>query len=370
MKQLHIISFNVPYPADYGGVIDVFHKIKALSELGVKIHLHCFVYGRKPAIELENLCETVCYYQRKMNPFGIFNKKPFIVQSRANKELLNNLLKDQYPILFEGLHTTFYLNNKSLQNRCLLVRTHNIEHEYYHYLSRTEKNVAKRLYLASESLKLKRYEAILRFASFILPISTADLAHVQQYGQVQLLPAFHSNYQINILDGLGDFILYHGNLSVSENVSAALYLIKFVFCKIEYPIIIAGKSPSPELLVEVAKYKNLSIISNPSDDEMEQLIAKAQINVLITFQPTGIKLKLLNALFRGRYCLVNTPMVCNTGLESLCEVADTPQELLDAINRFFFVPFNARMGQIEKRKAILMAGFTNKENAKKILSLI
>jgi len=32
--SLHIISFNIPYPPDYGGVMDVFYKIKALHDLG------------------------------------------------------------------------------------------------------------------------------------------------------------------------------------------------------------------------------------------------------------------------------------------------------------------------------------------------
>ena len=28
--HLHIVSFNVPWPADYGGVIDVYYRIKAV----------------------------------------------------------------------------------------------------------------------------------------------------------------------------------------------------------------------------------------------------------------------------------------------------------------------------------------------------
>ena len=55
-KHLHIISFDIPYPPDYGGVVDVFYKIKALSLLGIKIHLHCFEYGRKHAAVLNELC--------------------------------------------------------------------------------------------------------------------------------------------------------------------------------------------------------------------------------------------------------------------------------------------------------------------------
>ena len=57
--HLHIISFDIPYPANYGGVIDVYYKAKALSEKGVKVHLHCFQYGRKPSMVLENLVKNL-----------------------------------------------------------------------------------------------------------------------------------------------------------------------------------------------------------------------------------------------------------------------------------------------------------------------
>ena len=56
--QIHIISLNVPYPANYGGVIDVFYKIKSLHEAGVQIHLHCFDYGRGNQPELEKYCNN------------------------------------------------------------------------------------------------------------------------------------------------------------------------------------------------------------------------------------------------------------------------------------------------------------------------
>ena len=36
-KTIHIIVFDVPYPSDYGGIIDVFYKLKALHQLGVNI---------------------------------------------------------------------------------------------------------------------------------------------------------------------------------------------------------------------------------------------------------------------------------------------------------------------------------------------
>ena len=99
-KQLHIVSFDVPFPANYGGVIDVFYKIKSMHQERVGVILHCFQYGREKSEELESICEKVYYYKRKMNWLGFFSKTPFIVYSRKNKELLKNLMKDDFPIIF------------------------------------------------------------------------------------------------------------------------------------------------------------------------------------------------------------------------------------------------------------------------------
>ena len=56
-KYLHIITLDVPYPPDYGGVYDLFYKLPALQQQGVKIHLHCFYKNRLPQRELEKYCE-------------------------------------------------------------------------------------------------------------------------------------------------------------------------------------------------------------------------------------------------------------------------------------------------------------------------
>ncbi|MBK6399036.1 MAG: hypothetical protein IPF75_12445 [Bacteroidetes bacterium] len=85
--HLHIISFDVPYPADYGGVIDVFFKLKALHEAGIKITLHCFEYGRTEQKELEKYCKKVYYYPRKNSRSLLFNTLPYIVLTRSSDQL-------------------------------------------------------------------------------------------------------------------------------------------------------------------------------------------------------------------------------------------------------------------------------------------
>src|ERR1051326_3142853 len=110
-RRLHIISFNVPYPPNYGGVIDVYYKLKALAAQGVGITLHTYQYGRERSQILEKLCEKVYYYKRHIYRDPFFTKLPYIIASRNSVELLDNLLKDEDPVLFEGLHCCYYLNH-------------------------------------------------------------------------------------------------------------------------------------------------------------------------------------------------------------------------------------------------------------------
>src|SRR5436190_4283124 len=90
-KHLHIISLNVPYPVDYGGVYDLFYKLPALKQQGIKIHLHCFEYGRGEQPALNEYCEKVYYYKRLSGLSGLSLHLPYIVASRKNEKLLQRL---------------------------------------------------------------------------------------------------------------------------------------------------------------------------------------------------------------------------------------------------------------------------------------
>lgn len=368
-KHLHIISFDIPSPPSYGGVIDVYFKIKALKAEGVKVHLHCFEYGRKHAPELNAICESVNYYKRKTSKLNLLGEIPFIVGTRSSEEMMGELLKDDHPILFEGLHSCYHLSDTRLKSRKKIVRMHNIEHDYYWSLAKVERSFFKRFYFKAEARKLRRFEEFLTRATHVIAISPADAKQLAtRYKNVTQVTAFHPDEHVSVKEGRGDFVLYHGNLAIGENNEAALYLIDKVFNGINIPLVIAGNNPSPELIAAAKQNKNVSIKSDIPTEEIYQLIKTAQINILPTFQSTGIKLKLLAALFNGRHCLVNSPMVTNIGLEKLCVIADTAEEMRKEVVRLFEKPFDQT--EIKKREEILMKDFSNGENVKKILQLL
>lgn len=368
-NYLHIISFDIPYPPDYGGIVDVFYKLKALSQCGAKIILHCYEYGRQHSDELNKFCIEVNYYARNISKEKFFSKLPYIVSSRSNEKLLQRLLKDDYPVLMEGLHSTFFLNDQRLKNRFKMVRTHNIEHEYYRHLSRNENNLFKRSYYRNAAIKLNYYESVLKNAQAIAAISPADTNYFQKkYEHAFYLPAFHPNEEVVCKRGKGNYALYHGNLSVAENNEAALFLVKKVFAGTKHQLIISGTKPTKELLQAVVNHSNITLRSKDSPEEILELIEQAHINILPTFQSTGIKLKLITALFRGRFCIVNSLMVAETGLESLCIVADTAQQMIKALDDCFTKDFS--LNQIEGRKELLEEIFSNKANAELLLNQI
>jgi len=366
---LQLVAFNIPYPPDYGGVIDVFYKIRALAESGVSIYLHCFEYDRPQASELEKYCTKVFYYPRKHGILYQLSTKPYIVITRNNDQLLNNLSLNKAPILFEGLHTCLNLNHELLKNHQRLVRTHNVEHEYYLNLYKSERNIFKKVFFRMEACKLKRYENILKSASHLLCISPNDNFYFDhKYGNSHFIPAFHPFNEIKSKPGRGKYILFHGNLSVSENIQAVEYLIKNVFSKISQTVIIAGKNPTTNLSKKIQQHPNIQLVSNPDNEQMEALIQNSHICLLPTFQDTGLKLKLLASLFSGRFCIANSPMIHKTGLEHLCYQADMPKEMVDCINVLFEQEFTSE--EIEKRKLILEDTFSNHRNALNIIKLL
>ncbi len=368
-KHLHIISFNVPYPPDYGGVMDVFYKLMALHIYGIKITLHCFEYGRKEADVLNQICDKVFYYKREHSFRDFTSPTPYIVKTRKSSELLKNLAIDEAPILFEGLHTCYYLSHDELKNRLKAVRMHNVEWDYYRHLGKNETSMFRRFYFFTESIKLKNFEKILSVADHLLPISKNDYEYLhKKFENVTWLPAFHPNESVLSLPGKGSYVLYHGNLAVVENNQAALFLASKIFNDIPTKLIIAGSDPSAMLVELVKKNRNIELRINPGELEMMQLIRNAHINLLPTFQNTGTKLKLLNALFNGRFVMVNSPMIENTGLSDLCIVREKSEEMKQATVELMNQSFEET--DVQKRKTVLGKSYSNSANAAHLIDIL
>ena len=367
-KKIHIICFDVPFPADYGGVMDVLFKVRALFDKDLEIYLHVYLYGKPHQKILNEYCKEVHYYKRKTSFLKALGTLPYVVSSRRDHQLVDNLKRIDAPILFEGLHTTLLLNKKIFKDRKLLVRTHNIEHQYYRQLAFNEKHLFKKFYYLIASVKLKHYEKVLKHCDQILAISDIEAEYFKtKYGEkVTFLPAFHPNQSLHKLSKKGYFALYHGNLNVADNMKAALFLID-IFKSIPYPLVIAGQTDDKKLLSNVDQYKNISFISIEDDHQLTELFQRAHVNVLYSSNNSGVKLKLINALFQSRFVIANHQVVQGSGLDSLCIIANDKKEIISQVLKIIENDFSKEELAFRKEKLTL---YDNQKNAKILLDLL
>jgi hypothetical protein len=182
----------------------------------------------------------------------------------------------------------------------------------------------------------------------------------------QFIAPFHPYDSVNSLTGSGNYCLYHGNLSHPENIEACLFLLNNVFNQIEVPFIVAGKNPSDSIIAGCKRLNHCQLIANPSTDEMNRLIANAHIHTMPTFQQSGMKLKLLYALFCGRHIITTPQMLAGTGLNDLCTIATDAGDYISAINNLMQTDFSK--ADFGKRDIALRQYYTNTANAQKIVT--
>lgn len=370
-RYLHIVSLDVPWPADYGGAIDMFNRIRMFHKLGVRIHLHYFSYNeRGTPNELNQYCESIHVYQREPAHTALSLRQPYIVSSRNSQDLVACLQKDDHPILLEGIHTTGILQQLDHSRRKIVVRMHNEESTYYRELARAENNIGKKLFFLKESLLLKKYSRHLPDSCVYACVSESDIRVFKNdyhLSQAVFVPTFPSWQEVNGQEGQGHLCLYHGNLSVPENEKAALWLLCKVFTKARVPFVIAGKKPSKRLQQAAHFCQHTCLIADPSESELNDLVHKAHIHVLPCFNKkvTGIRLKLLHALFEGRHCVVNEPMVAGTGLEPACHIGTGANAFASIIMQLYHQPYTQE--EINLRRHLLGNTYDVKKNTQRLI---
>jgi hypothetical protein len=270
--------------------------------------------------------------------------------------------------LFEGHHTTYYLENENIQKRLTFVRLHNIEHEYYGGLKK-QTGFLKQLFFQLEEQKLKKYQSILKLATYLLAIKQEDANKMADFhSHVKVLAA-----SIPDIDGsftkVKRYALFHGNLSVPENNKAAMWIIHTLksVLDISFPLIIAGKNPGKQL-VHICKKEGIQLVSNPSEKQLKQLIQEAQTHVLYTAVSSGIKLKLLACLHSSGHLLANKEMVEGTAVAEFCVVADDPKDF-----KMHFIGLKNTVlteEDFSNRSKFILQHFNNQENCLLIKQLI
>lgn len=365
-RQLHIISLDNPFPPTYGGIIDIFYKIKALHSLGCKIYLHCFV-NEIPAenTELESLVEKVHYYKNKKSLLRFLSLKPYSVSYRFDSQLILNVNEINAPILFESLKVSSSIGHFSDVKKVL--RMHNIEHDYFYGIAKSESNWLMKLVYKLEASRYRIFESQIKKFDEVVTLSIKEQHYISdKFKNSSYIPLFHGNETVEALSEFGKYAIYSGDLRTSDNRKAVRFLVDVFNQLNDYPLMIAVKDHFDFVEKLIEKSSNIVLVRLQDYSHLQRLLAEAHINVMVSFQESGTKLKLVNALFNSRHCLINTNMVDDDRILKICHLASSRQEFIDAIQYLRNTPF---VGHTERKK-VLDEVFDDKKNAQKLLDLI
>lgn len=309
---------DVPSPADGDVLRNIYLKIKALKDAGIKIHLHSFEFGKGQSPELESLCFAVKYYRRNNASESIISSSlPYSVASRSNLELAKTLFSDDYPVLYEGIGTTFpVIRNTAGHPKTQLLSVVRDDEKYYKNLATLVPFGLNKLAYLNESRKCKSYLKKLLLQPNLTISEGAAFLGEQEY---------------SFAERKGNYCLYFGKLSDRENEYAALWLLENIFNDVEIPFVIAGSNPSAQLDQAAHLRLHTCLVGDPGEKELKELIKKAQMVLIPSFIDIPPINRLNLSMSLGKHVLINPKASGKSGIERYCSVASTPDQFKEKI---------------------------------------
>ena len=364
-SHIHIVYLKSSNATVSANQSDLLFMIKALHQIGQKIHFHCFYPQRVDLSQVEDHCANIIgYCQETQEDRDLFFGK-MKIDTAERKRLMENLKKDDHPIVCHGFQASqIVFDEPVMKARKVLFRFLRNEPNYLLDLAKvTPWGFRKVYYLLAAFKAEKTYQKILSHRAI-----ASSMENQANATNIIKVPEFKGQSEIFFKDGLGSFCLYFSDLSKRENEFAAQWLLEHVFNELELPFVIAGKNPSEELEHAAHVRMHTCLVSNPGEMELKELIKKAQLVLLPSFIDQQNYVDILESLLIGRHVLVNTKAVAGNPFQSLLDVAESPEEFKQKAADLFKKEFledakNKRLKEIEKIDS-------DESNANKMISLL
>lgn len=354
-KTILLISQIHPYPHFDGGRMDVYFRIKALSELGHRVILISFFNPLLTVPEtsvLENFCQkvfTIPYDRRNIRKFFAF--KPYSIACREVwgeiDRVLDILKKDKCAIdaiIAESPHvmTVVERAKAELDIPQVYLRFHNDEPRFMRSVALSSSLFSiERVFFLAEAIKYKSYfpkmmnafdDSVtiwhISFDEFM--IFEKRFPHLKH----QFLPA---GIDISRLQQTriqhSKKVIFAGALFSPNNVHGLKWYLREVHPLLlnedhDYQLIIAGNSSgaNPKDLKYFKNHDRVIFYDTPKC--MDSLYEEAQVFINPMLLGAGVKLKTLDAALRGLPVVTTTIGNEGTGFTNENEVlvADEPKE--------------------------------------------
>ena len=244
-------------------------------------------------------------------PLNLYRNKSSILKDKIE------VIANEYDAIFCDHYVMFQYVPENFKGKIIL-HEHNCEYLIWQRFSQLENKFAKRLALLDQARRIKKYEQLICRKSDVILAAPNDIDELAKIGadRNKFVETYHlgddnllHSPELNF-DETEKSLLYIGTLSWEANIDGLLWFLKDIWKLItqQHPDIklyIVGKN-SDARLREIAEIDSRIILTGFIDD-VEPYFKKSRVFITPLRFGSGIKVKVINALYRGIPC-VTTPI--------------------------------------------------------------
>lgn len=340
-----------PFPADHGGKVDIYERLKDGINNNFIIDLVC---TKKKGVKIElpedinTKINKIIPVERDMSFKRLLSFKPFHIQSRKKLKDLNFNNAHYDLLLLESEHVFYILENKTFTYKKNAVRVHNDEVRYIFQLFLAGSNLKRKLFYFLEFLKFLLFRSYLNSSienHFF--VSSKEFNNSYWIKKTQKKFLFKTPFEVKTkfrFKREGFKVLFIGSIFMDNNLSSIYWYLENVHNRLinipEYKFYIAGNTKGLEIkqLKKITSFKKISLIENP--DNFDDLYEKCSVFINPMKRGAGLKQKTVRALEHGMP-IVSTKVGVE-GLDLKNEIhyinSETGREFYIAIKTIFYDP--------------------------------
>lgn len=244
-------------------------------------------------------------------PLNLFRNKSSILKNKIKA------IANKYDAIFCDHYVMFQYIPENFKGRIIL-HEHNCEYLIWKRFSHLENNFSRRMALMDQARRIKKYERKICKKSDVILAAPNDINELENIGadRNKFVETYHlgddallSAPQLNF-DETENSLLYIGTLSWEANIDGLLWFLKDIWKLIvekhhDTKLYIVGKNPDARLK-EIAARDSRIVLTGFIED-VESYFKKSRVFITPLRFGSGIKVKVVNALYRGIPC-VTTPI--------------------------------------------------------------
>lgn len=326
MKILFLTT-QLPYPPVSGGVIKTWNLVRHWSSSGLKV-----ICALKPGEEdqvdeflskVPQIDHFMVPFERKRTAFNLLKSylfaptlnvyRNFNIQIKRKTE---EWAQDCDVIFVDHYEMGQYV--PSTYKGKVILHQHNAEYVMWERLAEIEKNPFKKILIKLESNRIRKTEKAYSKRATLVLAAPNDIEELATIGvsKTKMTPTYHLGEDFLLDSPDVEFreteksLLFVGTLTWEANIDGLLWFLDNVYPQIlgahpNLKFYIIGKNPDPRLVSKVEKYPSVELTGFVK--ELEPYFKKARVFVIPLRFGSGIKVKLLNAMYRG-IPVVTTPI--------------------------------------------------------------